>query len=86
VRCVLGRCSVGNTGSILDALVGGNLSEVKCVGLTPTDVQRPETRSLVRLIPRPNRGRQPTDGCGPPVALRTLKGGEGLGDPDDEVR
>jgi hypothetical protein len=39
----------------------------RCVGLTPTGVQRPENRSLVaRLIPRPDRGRQPTHGCGPP--------------------
>jgi hypothetical protein len=37
------------------------------VGLTLTDVQRLETRSLAaRLIPRPDRGRQPTHGCGPP--------------------
>jgi hypothetical protein len=40
---------------------------VRCVGLTSTGVQRPETRSLAaRLIPRPDRGRQPTLGCGPP--------------------
>jgi hypothetical protein len=39
----------------------------KSVGLTPTGVQRLETRSLVaRLIPRPDRGRQPTHGCGHP--------------------
>jgi hypothetical protein len=36
------------------------------VGLTPTGVQRPETRSLARLIPRPDRGPQSTLGCGPP--------------------
>jgi hypothetical protein len=36
------------------------------VGLTPTGVQRPETRSLARLISRPDRGCQPTGGCGPP--------------------
>jgi hypothetical protein len=36
------------------------------VALTPTGVQRPETESLARLISRPDRGRQPTDGCGSP--------------------
>jgi hypothetical protein len=37
------------------------------VGLTPTGVQRLETRSLAaRLISRPDRGRQPTHGCEPP--------------------
>jgi hypothetical protein len=56
-----------------------------CVGLTPTGVQRPETRSLARLISRPDRGRQPTDGCGPPSRCAQLKGGEGLGDEDDWV-
>jgi hypothetical protein len=49
------------------------------VGLTPTGVQR----SLARLISRPDRGRQPTDGCGPPSRYAQLKGGEGLGDEDD---
>jgi hypothetical protein len=55
------------------------------VGLTPTGVQRSETRSLARLIPRPDRGHQPTYGCGPPSRCAHLKGGEGLGDVDDEV-
>jgi hypothetical protein len=52
------------------------------VGLTPTGVQRPETRSLARLISRSDRGRQPTYGCGPPSRCAQIKGGEGLGDED----
>jgi hypothetical protein len=53
------------------------------VGLSPTGIQRPETRFLARLISRPDRGRQPTDGCGPPSRYAQLKGAEGLGDEDD---
>jgi hypothetical protein len=39
-----------------------------------------------RLISRPDRGRQPTDGCGPPSRCAYTKGGEGLRDGDDRVR
>jgi hypothetical protein len=54
-------------GSHTEEWNGGQPEEVIHVGLTPTGVQRPETRSLAaRLIPRPDRGRQPTHGCGPP--------------------
>jgi hypothetical protein len=49
------------------------------VGLTPTGVQRHETKSQPRLISRPDRGRQPTDGCGPLLRCAYIKGGEGLG-------
>jgi hypothetical protein len=59
--------------------------EVMSVGLTPTGVQRPETRSLARLISRPDQGRQPTDGCGPPSGCAQIKEGEGLGDEDTRV-
>jgi hypothetical protein len=63
-----------NTGRMLESLRVSTPSinhskphqEEEAVGLTPTGVQRPETRSLACLIPRPDRGRQPTDGCGPP--------------------
>jgi hypothetical protein len=50
------------------------------VGLTLTGVQRSEIRSLVRLISRPDRGCQPTDGCGFPSRYAQIKRGEGLGD------
>jgi hypothetical protein len=60
-------------------------SRDRYVGLTPTGVQRPETRSLAHLISRPDRGRQPTDGCGPPSRCAQIKGGEGLGDEDTRV-
>jgi hypothetical protein len=49
------------------------------VGLTPTGVQRHEIESQARLISRPDRGRQPTDGCGPLSRYAYTKGGEGLG-------
>jgi hypothetical protein len=49
------------------------------VGLTPTGVQRHETKSQARLISRPDRGRQSIDGCGPLSRCGYIKGGEGLG-------
>jgi hypothetical protein len=49
------------------------------VGLTPTGVQRNETESQARLISCPDRGRQPTDGCGPLSHCAYTKGGKGLG-------
>jgi hypothetical protein len=49
------------------------------VGLTPTGVQRHEAKSRARLISRPDRGRQPTDGCEPLSRCAYTKGGEGLG-------
>jgi hypothetical protein len=49
------------------------------VGLTPTGVQRHETKSQARLFSRPDRGRQPTDDCGPLSCCAYTKGGEGLG-------
>jgi hypothetical protein len=56
------------------------------VGLTPTGVQRPETRSLAaRLIPRPDGGRQPTHGCGPRRAAH-IKGRRGAGGSGDRVQ
>jgi hypothetical protein len=39
-----------------------------------------------RLISRPDRGCQPTDGCGPLSHCAYTKGGEGLRDRDDGVR
>jgi hypothetical protein len=42
-------------------------------------VQRDEIESQARLISRPNRGRQPTDGCGFLSHCAYTKGGEGLG-------
>jgi hypothetical protein len=48
------------------------------VGLTPTDIQRNETESQARLISRPDRGRQPTDGCIPLLHCAYTKGGKGL--------
>jgi hypothetical protein len=49
------------------------------VGLILTDVQRHETKSQPCLISRPDRGRQPTDVCGPMSRCAYTKGGEGLG-------
>jgi hypothetical protein len=49
------------------------------VGLTPTGVQRYETKSQIRLISRSDRGRQLTNGCGSLSRCAYTKGGEGLG-------
>jgi hypothetical protein len=49
------------------------------VGLTPTGVQRHETKSQVHLISRPDRGRQPTNAGGPLSRCAYTKGGDGLG-------
>jgi hypothetical protein len=53
--------------------------ELCSVGLTPTGVQRHETKSQTHLISCPDRGRQPTDGGGPLSRCAYTKGGEGLG-------
>jgi hypothetical protein len=50
-----------------------------CVGLISTGVQRHEIKSQDRLISRPDRGRQPTDGCEPLSRCAYTKGREGLG-------
>jgi hypothetical protein len=49
------------------------------VGLISTGVQRHEIKSQTRLISRPDRGRQLTDGCGPLSRCTYTKGREGLG-------
>jgi hypothetical protein len=56
------------------------------VGLTPTGVQRHETKSQTRLISRPDRGRQPTDVGGPLSRCAYTKRWRGAGGTDDEVR
>jgi hypothetical protein len=56
------------------------------VGLTPTSVQRHETKSQARLISRPDRGRQPTDGGGPLSRCAYTKMWRGVGGTYDVVR
>jgi hypothetical protein len=48
-------------------------------GLTLMRIQQHEIKSQARLISRPDRGHQPTDGCGPLSCCAYTKGGEGLG-------
>jgi hypothetical protein len=54
---------------------------IKCPACWIDPNGRPTARDQVsaRLISRPDRGRQPTDGCGPPSRCAYTKGGEGLG-------
>jgi hypothetical protein len=55
------------------------LETEQSVGLILTDVQRYEIESQTCLISRPDRGRQPTDDCGPLSHCAYTKDGEGLG-------
>jgi hypothetical protein len=72
----------GNTATTTKA---GNHT-VDCVGLTPTGVQRHETKSQTRLISRPDRERQPTDGGGPLSRYAYTKMWRGVGGTYDVVR
>jgi hypothetical protein len=55
---------------------------VNPIALAHRDIIASPSESLARLISRPDRGRQLTDGCGSLSRCAQIKGGEGLGDED----